>query len=127
MPAYWRFRVFLICKVTLCFKVNGIMRDDRVRSEAGIEIHEEWPDGRRRFAESAGVWFTGLPRSGRWREVLGRYALVRAHRDDPMRVAECVEHTGRIVRLSVEICDRAADRLIVLRHAGEPFAVKAID
>lgn len=119
-------RDFSYCKVTLHFKANGMVRDLFRSGDAG-EIHEELPEGRRRFSESGGVWFTGLPRAGRWREVLGRFALVRDHRDDPMRVVECDERAGRIVGLRIEICDRTADRLIVVRHVGAPFAVKTID
>lgn len=113
-------------------KVIGMVRF--VQGDAGadreLEIREEHPVGgvARYFSSGrSGVWFTGLPRAGRWREILGRYALVRAHADDPMRVVEYAESVGRVSVLRVEILDRHADALLVLRHAGAPFAVHAID
>lgn len=95
-----------------------------------VEVRECHPEtgALRYYAESpAGVWFTGWPRAGRWREILGRFSLVRLHADDPMRVIDFAEEAGRVRALSVEIVDRRTDNLIVFRFVGEPFAVKSLD
>lgn len=115
-------------------KVIGMVRfvnDEKSGAgDAEAEVRETHPAAgvARYFAECAGgVWFTGLPRAGRWREILGRFAAVRSHADDPMRVVEFAEEAGRVRALRVEIIDRRAGTLIVLRHAGAPFPVRAID
>jgi hypothetical protein len=103
---------------------------DEKSGDTEVEERETHPAAgvARYFSEcTGGVWFTGLPRAGRWREILGRFATVRSHADDPMRVVEFAEESGRVRALRVEIVDRRADLVIELRHAGAPFAVRAID
>lgn len=103
---------------------------DEKSGDTEAEVREMHPASgvARYFSEcNGGVWFTGLPRAGRWREILGRFPVVRSHADDPMRVVEFAEEAGCVRSLRVEIVDRRADTLIVLRHAGAPFPVNAID
>ncbi len=97
---------------------------------APVEVSERHPEtgACRYYTESpGGVWFTGWPRAGRWREILGRFSLVRQHADDPMRVIDFAEESGRVRALCVEIVDRRTDNLIVFRYVGEPFAVESLD
>lgn len=126
-------RPMILFAKQLCFaKLLRMVRfaSDEKSGDTEVEVRETHPSRgvSRYFSESTGgVWFTGLPRAGRWREILGRFTVVRSHADDPMRVVEFAEEAGRVRALRVEIVDRRADTLIVLRHAGAPFRVRAID
>lgn len=106
------------------FNPNSTVPDDEVEV---LETHPE--EGAARYAAEMreGVWFTGLPLAGRWREVLSRFSFVRGHPSDLIRVVEYAELGGRVTALSLEVVDRAADRVFRLRHRGAPFAVRAID